>query len=535
MKGYHVLLAASAVATGLAVSPLQSLAVPLVLVPGDQATLPAALAAVDPGGVVRITDSGVYEGQIVFTKAGVTLEAAPGTNPTILYPEGGPSYLVYANQPVKIGSSAGGRITMDGGMRVGLTTMLNADHGAGLVTFENLHVVGMTAPVNVIYPNPGTADVTVRDTIIDANFECQFPVRLDFVNPGDTLTFENVAVLGAASRGIFTSSAGGGTFNLINSYIESVNTAMELTTGAGAYTINITGSYIYSQFGNSSGGALYARSSPNLTATNSVFRCSGLDAYAIYLFTDGASTSGGSFNFTNCDIIGDGTTFAALRLVSSPIGDTITIRDTNVMHLRATSRSLFGSPAVADVVTLDYNSLSGSRDGFPATQNVEYNIIPDYVSIPAGDFAYTDATLIVGDTQGDPVGSFTNFRGVGEVLLVELESFAAHSSGAGHPVSVEWSTSSEIDNVGFNLLRVRFENGYPIPSGKVNNQLIPGAGTSADGAEYDYLDPLPLQHGEKRGYVLVDIDANGTATRHGPIGVQVQPGDPSGEQDWMFY
>jgi hypothetical protein len=119
-------------------------------------------------------------------------------------------------------------------------------------------------------------------------------------------------------------------------------------------------------------------------------------------------------------------------------------------------------------------------------------------------------------------------------LLIELESFSASAPGVGQLATIEWSTSSEIDNVGFNVRRIRFQDGVPSPAGQVNAALIPAEGTASQGASYSLVDPLPVAPGERRGYVLVDIDANGTATRHGPIPLQVE-GQPSGEPSWSLY
>jgi hypothetical protein len=142
---------------------------------------------------------------------------------------------------------------------------------------------------------------------------------------------------------------------------------------------------------------------------------------------------------------------------------------------------------------------------------------------PTGFVTFIDAFVIDGRPGHTPP------------LLAELESFSATSAGVGHPVSLAWSTSSEIDNVGFHVNRVRLANGAVMPAGRVNQQLIPGAGTSSNGAEYSLVDPLPLMPGERRGYFLVDIDASGKATTHGPFEVSVGSTDPSSERDWELY
>ncbi len=121
------------------------------------------------------------------------------------------------------------------------------------------------------------------------------------------------------------------------------------------------------------------------------------------------------------------------------------------------------------------------------------------------------------------------------LLLIELESFSATSTGVGSPAQITWTTSSEIDNVGFRVRRIRFEGGAIVPAGPVSNTLIPAAGQNGGGATYNLLDPLPIGADENRGYFLIDIDSNGNDTRHGPFRVQVGPGNPTSEKGWMLY
>jgi hypothetical protein len=151
--------------------------------------------------------------------------------------------------------------------------------------------------------------------------------------------------------------------------------------------------------------------------------------------------------------------------------------------------------------------------------------------------------VVQGETYLIAISGFDEDEGNGRLLfeftpddplLIELESFSASASGVGQTATILWSTSSEIDNVGFHVNRVRFQNGAASPAGRVNPALIPAQGSPNQGASYSLVDPLPVAPGEQRGYVLVDIDANGNDTRHGPIRLEVG-GQPSGEPDWSLY
>jgi hypothetical protein len=181
--------------------------------------------------------------------------------------------------------------------------------------------------------------------------------------------------------------------------------------------------------------------------------------------------------------------------------------------------TLAGDSEASRIFAIGYNS----SDDPPADRRGLIGGI-DAVAVTLGALRPEQFVL----TTGDPIP-------FDPPLLVELERFGAHSRGVGHPVRVSWATSSEIDNVGFHVHRVRLADGSVVPAGRVNDALIPGAGTSSTGAQYSIIDRLPLAESERRASVLVDIDANGNPTRHGPVPVHIVPGDPAGEQDWNLY
>jgi hypothetical protein len=67
----------------------------------------------------------------------------------------------------------------------------------------------------------------------------------------------------------------------------------------------------------------------------------------------------------------------------------------------------------------------------------------------------------------------------GTPTLVDLYSFVATPSN--REAILEWSTESEIDNVGFNIYRAESEDGNYI---KINDSLIPAQGSPTQGASY---------------------------------------------------
>jgi hypothetical protein len=97
-------------------------------------------------------------------------------------------------------------------------------------------------------------------------------------------------------------------------------------------------------------------------------------------------------------------------------------------------------------------------------------------------------------------------------LAVTLASFSAEAQASG--IVVNWETTSEIGNAGFNLYRSTSDNG---PRGQLNPALIPSQSPgSTQGASYSYVD-APVDPGQTYWYWLEDIALSGAATLHGPV------------------
>ena len=72
----------------------------------------------------------------------------------------------------------------------------------------------------------------------------------------------------------------------------------------------------------------------------------------------------------------------------------------------------------------------------------------------------------------------------GGELPVELSHFRPERTESG-AIVLQWTTQSEVDNAGFNILRSQTRKGeFKV----INAQLIPGAGTTAESTTYTWTD-----------------------------------------------
>ncbi len=80
-------------------------------------------------------------------------------------------------------------------------------------------------------------------------------------------------------------------------------------------------------------------------------------------------------------------------------------------------------------------------------------------------------------------------------------------------ILIEWATESEIDTVGFNILRSVNEEG---PYDTINSALIPPASDPVTGGDYTFKDD-DVQVGETYYYFLEEVQVDGQKNIHGPI------------------
>ncbi|MDE0683886.1 MAG: lamin tail domain-containing protein, partial [Candidatus Poribacteria bacterium] len=90
-------------------------------------------------------------------------------------------------------------------------------------------------------------------------------------------------------------------------------------------------------------------------------------------------------------------------------------------------------------------------------------------------------------------------------LPVRLSSFVPHVSESG--VVLQWTTESELENAGFNILRSINEKG---PFTKINPKLIQGAGTTSERNAYQWIDTT-AKTGIEYYYRIEDMSFDGVS------------------------
>jgi hypothetical protein len=85
----------------------------------------------------------------------------------------------------------------------------------------------------------------------------------------------------------------------------------------------------------------------------------------------------------------------------------------------------------------------------------------------------------------------------------------------GTELTITWTTESELDIIGFNLLRSESEDG---PFVKVNDELIPPAVDLNVGGEHSYVDH-EVENGVTYYYKLESIDRLGNSIESEPIAI----------------
>jgi len=123
----------------------------------------------------------------------------------------------------------------------------------------------------------------------------------------------------------------------------------------------------------------------------------------------------------------------------------------------------------------------------------------------------------------------TGFQAGGEVedylftwgtpTAVNIMDFSASSEDG--TVLVTWETASEVDNLGFNVLRSTSVVGEKV---RLNNQLVPTnlPPGSMLGSVYEFTDLDNLELGKVYYYWLEDVDFYGVTYINGPVAVKVK-------------
>ncbi|RMH61241.1 MAG: T9SS C-terminal target domain-containing protein, partial [Calditrichaeota bacterium] len=180
-----------------------------------------------------------------------------------------------------------------------------------------------------------------------------------------------------------------------------------------------------------------------------------------------------------------------------------------VAFLDGTSMATPICASVAALVWSHNNALTATE-----VEQILYNTADDIESIP-GNSSY------IGKLGAGRVNAFAAVNQADQTLPVELTSFTA--SARNGAVVLNWSTASEIDNMGFAVYRSTSQFGDYEKLADFNDyDALRGLGTSSQGQDYHFTDNT-VNVSETYWYILKDIDVNGVETEHGPISVFVSP------------
>jgi len=141
---------------------------------------------------------------------------------------------------------------------------------------------------------------------------------------------------------------------------------------------------------------------------------------------------------------------------------------------------------------------------------------------PIRDLEYTQ--------RGNPpdIGAYENISDGDQSLSVQLTIFTADF--VDDTVILKWVTESELENMGFMLLRSSDKNGdYKLVSSFVDNHNLLGQGNKSMRTEYSYTEKCTFEQGTL-WFKLADVSYGGVVTFHTPISIYI----PDVKSDYVF-
>ncbi|MGF1571720.1 MAG: hypothetical protein ACFCU1_01465 [Sumerlaeia bacterium] len=155
------------------------------------------------------------------------------------------------------------------------------------------------------------------------------------------------------------------------------------------------------------------------------------------------------------------------------------------------------------------------------------------ITVPAvlqvQDYLFQDALPV--DDSADVVAE-------NDVLAVVLIDFSVHHTGVGSLPVVTWETAAEMGTAGFDVYRLQpgIKEKSIVGATKINSQFIDPQGSPLFGATYQVVDPLPLEKGEQRFYVLKETEFSGAEILYGPEKTLLNDLEPNTNiNDWLGY
>ncbi len=454
--------ASGAALLSLLAFPVQSA---VINVPGDHATLTAAIAAAATSDTILVTSNDTFAESINIDKP-LAIRAAFGTSPRIAGSGTDPFVVKFSPgaQGSTFGSYDGGIIRINGDSFPGTNTLMNVVHfvhTAGLVTVERVKVEGHfnytsanTAPPagwktrdsNEVF-RIGTAtagawgDVTLRYTEVEGG---SHGIRIYTANNTNTLNVEN-CIFRVAQFGI--RFAGSTNVNVDDSIFITENRATWPPLYYEGYfnrTVMINNSWFHTNGATNAIGAA-ARRGTATYSTNSVFSHNDTIATNSYLINMGSNSYSMSYHFDHCDLVSNS---AQHMVVVAGTGANVGLR-----NLTFTNSNLINK-GVGALVYLGAATHPGANGALIMQNNNQYNpnttatqsiwpnpspngfttytvqtpvatLLPDYADPLAGNYTYTTPALLTAGSGGTPMGASLDYSSMSAgTVPVELSTFS---------------------------------------------------------------------------------------------------------------
>ncbi|MCE5228827.1 hypothetical protein LLG95_04425 [bacterium] len=437
-----------------------------VSVPGDFATVRAAIAAVDDGGTITITNSATYAEPNLLIAKPLKIYAATGQSPVIKNDGTTNATFLRFTQTgdVRIGSLTGGRIQFvfvrgATGTQPG-TQWVQLDHTTdSLIAFENIDILctgttGVTANIQSITQNQAT------NTMKKANVSWSY-CTLDWGRQAAYLTGSQYGMCIGSTGYIGSTSQGGPKWTLDHVKIKNYNRSgiwqqtRDAELNMNYCEVGTYGERFGTATGNPWGGIVNNQAAARWVGriNNTIFRgpatYSGcnitapgtsvtlsktvfLNGYningtgAVGALQIGGAASTTAFNgrmyitadhcdFADMSVVGSNAAaiFRSATTANENTSITLTITNSNIYSVNNKPVNLLTWVAGRDVFNSSYNNVygAGASAGYTAgTGDISYD--PRYFDATGSDMRYYNNTLKTADAVGGPIGTNAGYADV---------------------------------------------------------------------------------------------------------------------------
>ncbi len=391
-------------------------------------TIGAALAAANTDDLIRITDSGTYNESLTINKR-VAIVANVGFSP-VIRGDGVTTHVLRTADGcggAQIGAYGTGQIILDPAASAVVVGVIVPGHtDVTPVVYENIVIQNLAAATNQINPHSSGAN-TFR--YVEATGGAQMLKLSDAAVVNAQYRFERCRMRGMTFTGSIRMTDG--SVNMVSEYCEFVTGG---TAAAFWYVTNDNpGTFTWNHCiirEDVAGLTCMLTDSVNIVMNYSY--CTILSyRHCIQVFNPASAYT---LNMDHCDLYGDydgadpantGSRRAPTILLNDAAGRSVSITNTNILSnstqfgwtesdvdagndvLRVSNYNNYEAPPNVNVV-LGANDITS-----PSA------VLPDYVDVVAGNFAYTTPSLISAGAGGTPIGSMLTASAV----PVELSTF----------------------------------------------------------------------------------------------------------------